>query len=87
MSQIQLEHTVSNTWPAAASAALRVAFGVIWAVGAALTWSPDLAVHYVGYLHNAAQGQPAWLAGWLVCDVDCCGDAARNVVHVAHARH
>ncbi|TAL90946.1 MAG: nitrite reductase, partial [Rhodanobacter sp.] len=43
---------------------MRVAFGVIWAMGAALTWAPDFAVHYVGYLHNAAQGQPAWLAGW-----------------------
>jgi nitrite reductase (NO-forming) len=41
-----------------------VAFGVVWAVGAALTWSPDFAVNYIGYLHNAAQGQPAWLAGW-----------------------
>jgi nitrite reductase (NO-forming) len=64
MPQIQLEGTVSKTWPSVASAALRVAFGVIWAVGAALTWSPGFAVHYVGYLHNAAHGQPAWLAGW-----------------------
>ena len=51
-------------WPAIATTALRVAFGIIWALGAALTWSPDFAVHYVGYLHNAAHGQPAWLAGW-----------------------
>lgn len=64
MSQTQLHGTASSAWPAVAAAALRVAFGVIWAVGAALTWSPDFAVHYVGYLHNAAQGQPAWLAGW-----------------------
>jgi nitrite reductase (NO-forming) len=64
MSQIQLDNPGAKTWPAIAGAALRVAFGVIWAVGAALTWSPDFAVHYVGYLHNAAQGQPVWLAGW-----------------------
>ncbi|MEO5829771.1 MAG: multicopper oxidase domain-containing protein [Rhodanobacter sp.] len=64
MSQTQLQGAASRAWPAVAAAALRVAFGVIWAVGAALTWSPDFAVHYVGYLHNAAQGQPAWLAGW-----------------------
>ncbi len=56
--------SVAKTWPAVAAAGLRVAFGVVWAVGAALTWSPDFAVHYVGYLHNAAQGQPSWLAGW-----------------------
>ncbi|WEN15187.1 multicopper oxidase domain-containing protein [Rhodanobacter sp. AS-Z3] len=64
MSQTQLQGTASRAWPAVAAAALRVGFGIIWAVGAALTWSPDFAVHYVGYLHNAAQGQPAWLAGW-----------------------
>ncbi len=64
MSQTQIQAPISRRWPAVASAALRVAFGVIWAVGAALTWAPDFAVNYVGYLHNAAQGQPAWLAGW-----------------------
>ncbi|MDQ2889055.1 MAG: multicopper oxidase domain-containing protein [Gemmatimonadota bacterium] len=64
MSESQPDAAISKTWPAAAAAALRVAFGVVWAVGAALTWSPDFAVHYVGYLHNAAQGQPTWLAGW-----------------------
>jgi nitrite reductase (NO-forming) len=51
-------------WPAIATTALRVAFGIIWAVGALLTFSPDFAAHYVGYLHNAAAGQPAWSAWW-----------------------
>ncbi len=64
MPQSQTDVAVAKTWPAVAAAGLRVAFGVVWAVGAALTWSPDFAVHYVGYLHNAAQGQPTWLAGW-----------------------
>ncbi len=64
MSRNELDAPAAQAWPAVAAAALRVAFGVIWAVGAALTWAPDFAVHYVGYLHNAAQGQPAWLAGW-----------------------
>ena len=64
MPQSQTGVAVAKTWPAVAAAGLRVAFGVVWAVGAALTWSPDFAVHYVGYLHNAAQGQPTWLAGW-----------------------
>ncbi|HTM28997.1 MAG TPA: nitrite reductase, partial [Rhodanobacter sp.] len=53
-----------STWPAVAGAALRVAFGLIWAVSAALTWTSDFASHYVGYLHNAATGQPAWSAWW-----------------------
>ena len=62
--------TIAKTWPAVAAAALRVAFGVVWAVGAALTWAPDFAVNYVGYLHNAANGQPAWLAGWFSMWID-----------------
>ncbi len=53
-----------STWPAVAGTALRVAFGLIWAVSAALTWTGDFASHYVGYLHNAATGQPAWSAWW-----------------------
>lgn len=53
-----------ETWPALASAALRIAFGLIWVMDAALTWSSQFAIHYVGYLHNAAHGQPGWLGGW-----------------------
>jgi len=56
--------SATSTWPAIAGTALRVAFGVIWAVSAALTWTADFANHYVGYLHNAATGQPAWSAWW-----------------------
>lgn len=59
-----------ETWPAVATAALRVAFGLIWAVDAALTWSSQFAVNYVGYLHNAAHGQPAWLGGWFTLWID-----------------
>jgi nitrite reductase (NO-forming) len=47
-----------------ARTALRVAFGLIWVVNAALTWRSQFAVHYVGYLHNAAQGQPGWSRWW-----------------------
>ncbi|MGH7737736.1 MAG: multicopper oxidase domain-containing protein [Candidatus Tyrphobacter sp.] len=64
MPDIPHQTPAPNAWPAVATAALRVAFGVIWVVGAALTWRPDFAVHYVGYLHNAAHGQPGWLAAW-----------------------
>lgn len=64
MAGVQFRERISRTWPAAATGALRVGFGIIWAVSAAITWMPDFAQHYVGYLHNAAQGQPEWLAGW-----------------------
>ncbi|HET6632164.1 MAG TPA: multicopper oxidase domain-containing protein [Rhodanobacteraceae bacterium] len=60
----QHDNTGSQAWPAMLGSALRVAFGLIWAVDAALTWTPRFADHYVGYLHNAAQGQPAWSAWW-----------------------
>ncbi len=54
----------ASYWPAMAGTALRVGFGLIWAVSAALTFTDDFASHYVGYLHNAATGQPAWSAWW-----------------------
>ncbi|MCD6672585.1 MAG: multicopper oxidase domain-containing protein [Burkholderiaceae bacterium] len=54
----------SDAWPDVASAALRIAFGIIWAIGAAFTWTDRFAANYVGYLHNAAQGQPSWSAWW-----------------------
>ncbi|HEX7326850.1 MAG TPA: multicopper oxidase domain-containing protein [Rhodanobacteraceae bacterium] len=64
MSAIAPDHRSATRWPALATTALRVAFGIIWALGAMLTWSPDFAAHYVGYLHNAAAGQPFWSAWW-----------------------
>ncbi|HEX6795018.1 MAG TPA: multicopper oxidase domain-containing protein [Casimicrobiaceae bacterium] len=54
----------SNAWPDVASAALRIAFGIIWAIGAAFTWTSQFAANYVGYLHNAAHGQPSWSGWW-----------------------
>ncbi|MEO8747615.1 MAG: multicopper oxidase domain-containing protein [Rhodanobacter sp.] len=54
----------ADAWRAMARTALRVAFGIIWVVNAAFTWTSQFADHYVGYLHNAAQGQAAWSAFW-----------------------
>jgi len=64
MSHAQVREPFSEAWPAMARTALRVAFGLIWVANAAFTWTSGFAVHYVGYLHNAAQGQPAWSAWW-----------------------
>jgi nitrite reductase (NO-forming) len=64
MSQEHTREPSSEAWPAMARTALRVAFGLIWVANAAFTWTSEFAVHYVGYLHNAAQGQPAWSAWW-----------------------
>lgn len=64
MSDTQARQPFSEAWPAMLSTGLRVAFGIIWLVDAALTWTNEFAVHYVGYLHNAAHGQPGWSAWW-----------------------
>ncbi len=64
MTETEGRNPANSNWPAMAGTALRVAFGMIWLVSAALTFSPDFASHYVGYLHNAATGQPAWSAWW-----------------------
>ncbi|MGH8279779.1 MAG: multicopper oxidase domain-containing protein [Gammaproteobacteria bacterium] len=55
---------LAEAWRAVARTGLRVAFGLIWVVNAALTWTPQFANNYVGYLHNAAQGQHVWSAWW-----------------------
>ena len=36
-----------SPWPTVASSAVRAAFGVIWAINAALTWQSMFAAHYV----------------------------------------
>ena len=53
-----------SAWALPAVAGLRAAFGILWAIASFLTWRSAFAVNYVGYIHNAAQGQPAWLQPW-----------------------
>jgi nitrite reductase (NO-forming) len=54
----------SLAWLIVAAAGLRAALGVVIAIDAYLKWQPGFAAHYVGYLQNAANGQPPWLAPW-----------------------
>ena len=54
----------SAAWLIVAAAAVRTAFGILMAIDAYLKWQPGFAAHYVGYLQNAANGQPHWLQGW-----------------------
>ncbi|HEX3976557.1 MAG TPA: hypothetical protein VHW96_09845 [Solirubrobacteraceae bacterium] len=44
--------------------AVRMLFGVIWAIDAALKWLPGYRHTYIDSLKSAAQGQPSWLHGW-----------------------
>ncbi|MGH8960570.1 MAG: hypothetical protein ACRDWT_05090 [Jatrophihabitantaceae bacterium] len=43
---------------------VRVGFGLIWALDAALKWQPGFRDTYPSMITDAAQGQPRWLAGW-----------------------
>ncbi len=54
-----------SVWLTAAVSAVRTAFGLMWAIDAYLTWRPEFAAHYVGYLQNATHGQPSWLLAWI----------------------
>lgn len=64
MSSRTKEAPGGSSWVLVAAAGLRAAFGIIWTIDAYLKWQPSFAQNYVGYLQNAAQGQPDWLAPW-----------------------
>ncbi len=48
-------------WP---KDALRIAFGLIWAIDAALKWLPGFRSGYMSLLMFEARGQPSWLRPW-----------------------
>jgi thiosulfate dehydrogenase (quinone) large subunit len=43
---------------------LRLAFGVVWGINAALKWMPGYRSSYLSQLKAVAQGQPSFLHGW-----------------------
>ncbi|MDA8193638.1 MAG: DoxX family protein [Thermaerobacter sp.] len=43
---------------------LRIAFGVIWLIDAAMKWTPSFFSQYLSMLKSGAQGQPDWLMPW-----------------------
>ena len=45
-------------------AVLRIIFGGMWAVDAALKWNTAFANGFLDQIKSAADGQPAWLHGW-----------------------
>ena len=48
-------------WP---KDALRITFGIIWAIDAALKWLPGFRSGYMDAIMGEAQGQPGWLKPW-----------------------
>ena len=47
-----------SAWP---KDALRITFGVIWAIDAVLKWLPGFKDSYMSTIMATAQGQPRWL--------------------------
>jgi uncharacterized membrane protein YphA (DoxX/SURF4 family) len=43
---------------------LRITFGVIWLIDAALKWLPGFRATYMSVIMAEAQGQPGWLQPW-----------------------
>src|SRR6478609_362331 len=64
MSSKDVDERRTQGWLVVTAAAVRVVFGILMAVDAYLKWQPAFAAHYVGYLQNAANAQPFWLAPW-----------------------
>jgi uncharacterized membrane protein YphA (DoxX/SURF4 family) len=50
-----------RSWP---QDAFRIAFGLVWAIDAALKWLPGFRSAYVADITGAAKGQPGWLSWW-----------------------
>ncbi len=50
--------------------AARNLFGFLWAWDALFKWHPYFLTHFVGYLVDAQQGQPAWLVQYIQAFID-----------------
>ena len=61
------EHRASTlgAWRLRGTAALRIAFGAVWAIDAWFKWQPAFASHFTGYLMQARNHQPAVIVAWI----------------------
>ncbi len=48
-----------------AMAALRILFGVAWAVDATFKYLPGFNQHFESFLRQGISGRPAWVASWI----------------------
>lgn len=55
---------VQGPMPAWPKDALRIAFGLIWAIDAAFKWMPGFRAGYMDLIMGIAKGQPGWLQPW-----------------------
>ena len=61
MSPTQITARPCSAWP---KDALRIGFGLIWLVDAALKWLPGFRAGYMDTIMGEASGQPGWLKPW-----------------------
>ena len=61
----QYQQPAGNPWRAKAIAALRVAFGLIWAVAAWLKWQPAFQQSYLDQINKARDGQAPTIQAWI----------------------
>ena len=61
MSPTQITARPCTAWP---KDALRIGFGLIWLVDAALKWLPGFRAGYMDTIMGEAGGQPGWLKPW-----------------------
>lgn len=54
-----------RSWRPKAIGALRIVFGLVWAVAAWLKWQPDFQNHFLDQVSAAKDGQPALVQGWI----------------------
>lgn len=48
-------------WP---KSAVRIAFGIVWAIDAAFKWTKGFHGEFLSMVKQAGQGQPSWLHWW-----------------------
>lgn len=61
-------------WRLQGIGALRIVFGLVWAVDAYFKWQPDFVSKFMDYLADASQGQAPIVQGWI--------NFWMNIVHV-----
>lgn len=65
----------TEKWRATTYAAIRISFGLVWAIDAAFKWQPSFISGFSSYLTGALAGQPApvqvWIKFWIeIVNVD-----------------
>jgi uncharacterized membrane protein YphA (DoxX/SURF4 family) len=58
-------HPTRTPWRLKGAGALRIAFGIVWAIDAGFKWQPGFTNNVVAYLAGALNGQPPAIQAWI----------------------